>query len=760
MDYGGLTMRNEKIDRIIQRRKPMSERITNVKEHLTQTLDQFVRFRSLCRTVLQNRDAAAEFDELNRIIETSNQSVQEGQELRDNLTSIQNRLLRNTLNIAVIGRARQGKSRLLQTITGLSCEEIPDGNQAFCTGVRSDIINDITAEKAYAIVNFLTEERFIDENIAPYFSDLQRYKPELFTPMSISEFKSFILPEPGSFKASPEDTTQMNLHLQHLKDLQAHLSQYYEYLGKPPLRITKEQIREYVAQDNAEGERIYFKHMAVDSVEIFCKFPNSDVGALRLIDLPGLGDTRIGDVERVVRALRDQVDLVLFLSKPSNSGAGWQDNEVHLYSQARRALGEKLPIERWAFWVFNHDSRPGADNNTQCELLKNSMKAAQISVADTVIVDCTNIEEVSEKLIDKALDHLENNIERNDREYAENIQSALANTMQKIRDVLYQAQNFLKDDGSFDDRDSGIFDTLFEELWDELCEELQACVEEGSELRQNRENPCLPLQERIESILDEEENNNLDISEDAFKKAARRLGGIGSAYEDYLHQLRTGLSHKMQQNLDDILDNVLAETKDKLCEILGVNGKLEKRFGVHDHSLLDELINFVDTSGYKDDVPTLIEGFSLVNDWTMSYRSFIQHRIRNSLNALDPLDRECLAMGSPNSEIQACENLRELYKQSIYTLRKEFDGIYSEPNKAAFAIAEEFKDIMIRPHDTKGNGPRLINQWRKIYRSIKGDIWPEEYGNSQLRRDVCSKLRVPLMTLITFCEPEKFNFLN
>ena len=554
------------------------------------------------------------------------------------------------------------------------------------------------------------------------------------------------------------DITQMNLHLKHLQDLQKHLSQYRDYIGRSPARITREEIREYVAQDNARGERVYFKHMAVDSVEIFCRFPNSDIGALRLIDLPGLGDTRIGDVERVVKALRDQVDLVLFLSKPSNSGAAWQDNEIHLYSQARRALGEKLPIERWAFWVSNHDSRPGADNLTQCELLQNSMRAAQISTADNIIVDCTDSEEVSSKLIDKALDHLAANISRNDREYTENIQADLTKLIQDLRSNIKRVQNILRDDNSFDDNDSGIFDSLFDELWDDLREDLQACVEDGSELRQNRENPCEPLKNCIESILDSEENGNITISEDELKKSSRRVGGLGSAYEDYLHQLRTGLSSKMQKNLDDILDNVLNATKDKLCYILSVTGRLEKRFKIRDHNLFNELINFIDISGMNKDLPTLLEGFELVNNWSMSYRSFVQHRIRSSLNALDPLDSECLSLGWPINETQAFENLNELYRQAIYKLRNEFDGIYSEPNKAAFAIAEEFKDIMIRPHDTKDNRPRLINQWRKFYRSIKGDIWPEEYGNSQRKRDICAKLRVPVMSLDDLLKSD-FNFL-
>ena len=348
-----------------------------------------------------------------------------------------------------------------------------------------------------------------------------------------------------------------------------------------------------------------------------------------------------------------------------------------ILESARRALGEKLPIERWAFWVFNHDSRPGADNLTQCELLQNSMRAAQISTADNIIVDCTDSEEVSSKLIDKALDHLAANISRNDREYTENIQADLTKLIQDLRSNIKRVQNILRDDSSFDDNDSGIFDSLFDELWDDLREDLQAGVEDGSELRQNRENPCEPLKNCIESILDSEENSNITISEDELKKSSRRVGGLGSAYEDYLHQLRTGLSSKMQKNLDDILDNVLNETKDKLCYVLSVTGRLEKRFKIRDHNLFNELINFIDISGMNKDLPTLLEGFELVNNWSMSYRSFVQHRIRSSLNALDPLDSECLSLGWPINETQAFENLNELYRQAIYKLRNEFDGIYS-----------------------------------------------------------------------------------
>ncbi|MBQ7193101.1 MAG: hypothetical protein IJR98_01860, partial [Synergistaceae bacterium] len=279
--------RTEKINSIITRRKPLSENIQNIRNNIAKVTSGFDRMLPVCQAVLNDESLASEFVGMSDVLDSCSRPVSELRKLGGELALLQNRFSRDTLNIAVIGRARQGKSRLLQTITGLGPEEIPDGNHEYCTGVRSDIINTPNVNGAYATVNFLTERQFIDERIAPYFRDLQQYKADLFAPSSVYDFQTLQLPEPGTFKASPEAATQMNLHLQHLKNLQAHLPKYQEYLGKPPQRISRSQIREYVAQDNTKGERVYFKHMAVDSVEIFCKFPNSDVGKLRLIDLPG-----------------------------------------------------------------------------------------------------------------------------------------------------------------------------------------------------------------------------------------------------------------------------------------------------------------------------------------------------------------------------------------------------------------------------------------------------------------------------------------
>ena len=733
--------RSEKISSIISKRKPLSENIKTIRASIAQTAASFERMTPVCSAALSDDSIAQDFAGMQEVLDSCARNISELQGLRDSLAHLQNRFSRDTLNIAVIGRARQGKSRLLQTITGLTSAEIPDGNQAFCTGVRSDIINTSGIDTAYAQVHFLTERQFIEERLAPYFRDLQEFRPDMFTPSSIYDFQAMRLPEPGTFKASPEAMTQMNLHLQHLRDLQEHLPQYQDYLGRSPLRITRQEIREYAAQDNERGERVYFKHMAAERLEIYCAFPNSDMGRLRLIDLPGLGDTRKGDTEQLVRALSDQADLVLFLSKPSDTGAGWQDNEVSLYSQARRALGDKLPIEKWSLWVFNHDSRKGADNLKQCELLRDSMSSAQIRVSGSVIADCTDYSDVSSALIDKALDFLAGSLEHNDSEYSGRLQEDINRSVSQLRDNLSRLQDFTRE-GKASDDDADMFDLLFGKVWKEIAIGIQSCVGTGSELRDAKGTPCEPLKERIEAIFSEAESGqSFTFSEEDIRKKYMEYGDKMRVYPECLHILRTQLSTRMQEDMDDILNAVMMNMKDKFGGILGRDGRLSRKFGSEDHEILGRLIEYITSSKLEDRVPTILHGLKLLDGYRLNYRSFAQHRIREALNCLDPLDEANISQGVPRNEAEVLDMLQDLYEQAVYEMRKRFDGvngIYPEPNNAAFAAAEEFKDVMIR----SGSDEELLKlEWKRLYRPIRGDVWPEEFGSSQRRRDAAAGIR-------------------
>ena len=132
-------MLSEKIQSIISQRKRSAAHINSIKDNFSQLITSFEYFMHTCRTYLDNDLLKSERELTEKIFaEYDSGKISE---LQRDLDNICKRLSRETLNIAVVGKARQGKSRLLRTITDLPQSIIPDSKMGFCTGVRSDIIN-------------------------------------------------------------------------------------------------------------------------------------------------------------------------------------------------------------------------------------------------------------------------------------------------------------------------------------------------------------------------------------------------------------------------------------------------------------------------------------------------------------------------------------------------------------------------------------------------------------------------------------------
>ncbi len=178
------------------------------------------------------------------------------------------------------------------------------------------------------------------------------------------------------------------------------------------LPITGDKIREYVAQDDKDGNRVYHKYLAVRDVKINCRFPRADIGQIALVDLPGLGDTGIGDEERLIKTLSQDIDLVLFVRKPDSGGDSIDPVDVRLYDTARSALKD-IPLEEWSFMVFNKtDESSGlGDNSKLCETLSQNLKS--IKVSGRMIANCADPDAAQTDILDRILDHLEGDILQN-----------------------------------------------------------------------------------------------------------------------------------------------------------------------------------------------------------------------------------------------------------------------------------------------------------------------------------------------------------
>lgn len=79
-------------------------------------------------------------------------------------TAMYERFQRKTINLSVIGKIGAGKSKFLQTVSGLGNECIPSLMGASCTGVTS-IIENITDGSTRALITFKTEQEVMDNLI-------------------------------------------------------------------------------------------------------------------------------------------------------------------------------------------------------------------------------------------------------------------------------------------------------------------------------------------------------------------------------------------------------------------------------------------------------------------------------------------------------------------------------------------------------------------------------------------------------------------
>jgi hypothetical protein len=419
-------------------------------QHLTIALQQAESFRTHLKSKADNEKTIAALEELNFL----NLQAALQTQLTD-LSKLKQRFIRNTLNIGVIGRARQGKSRLLQSLTQLTKVEIPDGDRQHCTGVRSTIYHTPQVEP-YGKVTFHTERSFLAEVIAPYYDELQLGIP----PATLEAFERQTIPGlPPNL-----DYAETKAKHEYLRRYRAKFQEYSSLLRQTsPVNITRNQIREHVAQDDLSGERIYFKYMAVKEVEIFCPFANGEVEQIALVDMPGLGDTGIGDATRLVAALGQDVDVVLFVRMPNAKGDSWQDVDVQLYDIAKKSLVE-LPIHLWSFAVLNQtdaNSKNG-DNRLNCGDLEHSIQEKHIDVVGCMTADCSKPEAAS-VVFDRVLSHLVEHIESLDKRYAESRQLALLDLHRTINDEFAKAQRVL---GQYADSKQ-LFKTTFNDFWED-----------------------------------------------------------------------------------------------------------------------------------------------------------------------------------------------------------------------------------------------------------------------------------------------------
>jgi len=332
-------------------------------------------------------------------------------EARASLSSVKARLSRTTVNVGVTGRARVGKSTLLQSVSGLTDDQVPTGDNINVTAVRSRLFH---ASEPRAFLTFHSRTGFLDEVVWPYFTELA-VSP---APSSIEAFEGMDLRHQMEARRSGPDvlTFEAESRWHRLIQIQSAVPRIKSLFDQGELTLTNlDGLRPYVAyptpeQDKAEVERgvpAPRQYLAVRDCRIEAPFPETAVDRLGIVDLPGLGEVASGIDEKILTGLRDEVDVVLLMKRAAVGLTQVDETDIKAADLIDRARGDITDTSDFAWIVIN--ASPGDENRVEA-LRTQILTRLNFGQADsrylTLQADARDASEVHSAVLVPVLDRL------------------------------------------------------------------------------------------------------------------------------------------------------------------------------------------------------------------------------------------------------------------------------------------------------------------------------------------------------------------
>ncbi|BAZ67307.1 hypothetical protein NIES4106_20620 [Fischerella sp. NIES-4106] len=616
----------DQIQEIITRRQKQANHLDAVVEQWKNIKNCLRRLESEQQTLLNSTsEPNSNVSVRLRTIDLSKVRQEIDQELRE-IEVLQKRLSRETLNIGVVGKMRQGKSRLLQSVTGLTDEYIPTSSAGVCTRVLSKVYHEHESGKVRNEVEFHSYSS-LQDILHMYFEKLGL---EGSRPIVPDDLEARIFPPQVSRNQEDANTKHLSIRLR--GEYYAKFNDYKLLLNSSSKSdfIAPNQIRQYTTQitDN-NGKITNSEYLAVKELRIHCQFPaKNELGKIGVIDLPGLGDNAILDVELLIKTLKQDVDFILFVRRPDPMGDDWKDEDRQMYQVARDALGN-FPIKKCSFMVFNKNKEQEKKGQEACERFQRKMESDKIiEVSDSVIADCANSEEVKEKILIPVLGELTKNIDEVCRQYLRFHHQRLEKLKNEINDLLKPALNALE---GYSQRGGQTFNAWFEDnLWKPLNGEIYKKRDELG-VKQNQTDP--DFENQVEKVLE-------DCKQEIIVPSVKEIKEFRDAYGDSykisyymcINEVKKRLTSEFEK-LATALENSERKLQLSVVDILSEHAKLEKLANNKGLDFFDEIKQQIPDSNTTEQIQN---SFEEMKTSTTTYKKIISTWIQEYLNYLQP----------------------------------------------------------------------------------------------------------------------------
>lgn len=673
------------------------------------------------------------------------------------------RFERDSLNIATVGRARQGKSTFLQAVSNLGNDIIPAFDAGDCTGAVSIIHNDPTMEAGQVRVDltFRTKEEMLDivkgyiNNISPEYLQNHPLEYDHIQYISLSDLEKTM----ASWDA--EAKTQLD-HLEKIVNEYNGTSNsksvsIRDLCGRSGMSLSDpNEIRKYVAQYN--GKKIvdplredYYSYLAVSRAEIYCRF-SDDVGKLVLVDTIGLGDTQLGIETSMLETVDNQCDAAIVVTKPIT---GVTKEDLQLYKLLKDNFLHR-DMRKWVFYVAN--LHRGVNDNAVDSFHQHVTGNNNFAIADCKKLDCSDSESVRRDFLLPMLSSLLGNLEQIDNVHINEVDKMCAELQGMIRSML---EAFPKPEVVGSTNPGMEVANLGAECYTRLTSNLANQV---SYWYEQRNKPNATLWNRVKDIL-----NNLESilpSEEVLQKVLDQSGDL------------TGF---------DLWQRPLNYVRNEITDqFIAIDDLMEQETLAFKNALVGELYNSLKTMGSADDEPDapaasedpeepqeekpvdqtkwlwsvmeplirdnpeyvqIYRAFQFLDQFTFNVRAQIIQEVRYQLGIINPMTVEFYMQ--PNyvfSKANAGQSVHFYMTSRLAILedglRQSLMQMNKMPNQAFYAAAEEFYDRLTFASDFK-NG-KFVNMsaiWNKFFAQYSNIIWKKELEKQETVKKVMEEYK-------------------
>lgn len=705
----------EQIDAIIRQRNSLVPKLEKTEVKLKKAAEAIEKLEIL-------RDSPDMDDELSSIL-SSVSTVDFRKKYQESLEALERlkaRFGRDEINISFVGRAGQGKSLILQKISGLDGNVIPSADGSDCTGARSVISNDSLSGKTTAEITFFSEAELV--NIVNTYlhailgsNNMQAGSLSGISNIDIKEIRKNL---------APEQEMQKNL-LTHLEKYVVNAEKLAPLLGKK-ITVGKDDIEQYVAQYKRDDKSLkYFNYLGVKEAIIKSPFPYADAGKITLVDTIGTGATSLGVDRDMLETVRNASDAIVVMKRPEPLRPRMVKEDYELLKMLREELGSDY-TSRLLFWLFNRvETGKGANSESIPELMT-QMQKENLPVAALLNIDCSREEEVREKLLVPLLQQMSSTLGETDALLIERLNAdlkAVASAFNKIGSALDKAFG-----ASLNPDERRHFSARIQSTIAKMTNSLRNLY---IELDTHKNTP----REELQDIAAEKLKRTL-LSAPTNEKIMEKLnnGTITqhTALEHFTDEMRLKIINEFLE-LDSTLQEIVANAKRNIIEILASeqNGNFNAVAGSdikNPDIWLDRLFEKIDENQY----PLINYAIKNLREFDLSVENFLIYKVRACLEQIDwSIRKQPPQLYNGLDDKQALTEeinfiLHDLLEGVHSKLNKELKNYFSFPNEAIFAVTRDFHDRITKAVNP-ATGLNAEDEWRYIYEDFIPVIWRDEH---------------------------------